>query len=408
MVAKMARRSVPGDLFGLEIECEGKKVGYGGDNIDILTSWAPLNDGSLRAYKGHAPCEWVFNGPVKYKPAVARVNELFDYFENRKTQLVCSNRTSVHVHYNMGDKNAYQLVNMFILFTMLEDLMDRYCGEERNGNLFCLSSRHAEQQIVWMQDACFKNYNFNMRADNRYCSFNFASIAKFGTVEFRGMRGLDKREDVLAWLSILNEFCEFACYKMKNPIELVEQISVKTPVGFLKEVFSPQNYRLLTQGLEEFEINQSIYDGLRLVQMLCYKVGTEFDKVRLRGRDFWAAFKEDGEAQPDVDPQEIIDNGGVARKAPRRNPFDQLLQAQRNRNLNPAQEQILREELLPEGWHQPPAPPVHEPINPAQNRAQINREIADAVQRLEMENIQARMNRARPGRDPLGFVDDQF
>lgn len=317
-VARMVRAAKMGDLFGIELECEGRSVDYDGVQKDILKDWAPHNDGSLRANHGSC-CEWVFNGPVKYKQSVDRVDKLFSYFEKRKARLVTSNRTSTHVHFNMGDKNAYQLVNMFILFSILEDLLDRYCGEDRRGNLFCLSSRHAEEQLHWMRDACFKHFNFNLREDHRYCSFNVASINKFGTVEFRGMRGLDNREDILAWLSILNEFCDYACYKMRNPVSLVEMISAKTPKGFLKEVFSKENVERLTAGLDEATINHSIFEGLRLIQMLCYRIGTEFEQVRLRGRDFWASFKDDGEPELDVDPNLLagMPVGGNVRARPR-------------------------------------------------------------------------------------------
>lgn len=316
-VTKMARHAKQGDLFGVELECEGRNVDYKGGDA-ILKDWAPHHDGSLRPNHGSC-CEWVFNGPVKYKPAIERVNKLFDYFEENKAKLVTSNRTSVHVHFNMGDKNSYQLVNMFILFSILEDLLDRYCGEDRNGNLFCLSSRHAEEQLRWVQDACFKHFGFFLREDQRYCSFNIASISKFGTVEFRGMRGLDNREDLLAWLSILNEFCDYACYKMKNPVTIVEQISVKTPMGFLKEIFSRDNLNRLTDGLDEQVINQSIYEGLRLVQMLCYRIGTEFDQVRLRGRDFWASLNDSAEPELDIDPALLAAGGRVAPARPRGN-----------------------------------------------------------------------------------------
>lgn len=301
-VSKMARAPKQGDLFGIELECEGRNVAWDGSDPNLVKDWAPHADGSLRNNHGQS-CEWVFNGPVKYETSLKRIDVLFKYFEKREAKLVTSNRTSTHVHFNMGDKNAYQLVNMFILFTLLEDLLDRYCGEDRRGNLFCLSSRHAEEQVQWITDAVFKNFNFGVFRENfRYCSLNLAAINKFGTVEFRGMRGLDTQEDVVAWLNILNEFCEYACYTMKNPVDLIEAISVKTPLGFVKEVFSKDNFMLLTKGIDEHEINASIYEGLRLVQMLCYRVGTEFDQVRLRGRDFWASFGGDAEPELDVDP----------------------------------------------------------------------------------------------------------
>lgn len=372
-VSKMARRAKQGDLFGIELECEGRNVDWDGSSGNLLNDWAPHADGSLRNNHGSC-CEWVFNGPVKYKPSVARVEKLFEFFDKRKAKLVTSNRTSTHVHFNMGDKNAYQLVNMFILFTILEDLLDRFCGEDRNGNLFCLSSRHAEQQVQWMQDACFKHYSFGFREDWRYCSLNIASINKFGTVEFRGMRGLDNKDDVLAWLSIINEFCDYACYKMKNPVELIEAISVKTPLGFIKEVFSKDNFMLLTKGIDEHVINQSVYEGLRLVQMLCYKIGTEFDQVRLRGRDFWASFKEDAEPDRDVDPAVFVGRAVPAPRAARGRGL------QFNRIADPA--------ALPEGWGQ-----IAEA--PRQNVDELLREMGRAQMVLNANPFAQRPARAR-------------
>jgi hypothetical protein len=372
----MARVAKTGDLFGIEVECEGIRVNWGGEDVDILKDWDPHNDGSLRPYKGHPPAEWVFKGPVKYKKAVERVNSLFDYFAKKKATLITSNRTSIHVHFNMGDKTVYQLVNLYILFTIIEDLMDRYCGEDRNGNLFCLSSRHADEQLRWINDVCFKEMQIRYREQNRYCSLNLASMTKFGTVEFRGMRGLDNAADVLSWLSIINEFCDYACYKMNNPAKLIEEISVKRPVGFLREIFSKENFVKLTHGLDEDVIDQSIYEGLRLVQMLCYKIGTEFDQVRLRGRDFWASFKDDADPVEDEEPQ----------KAKVRNPFanlarEGLAQARQGgiRLRQPPPVEINRNEFnrlfnqrapAPEGWMidpvdvQPAARPRWAHINP--------------------------------------------
>lgn len=307
-VTVMQRPAVQGDSFGIEIECEGKNVNWQGKNEDILKSWMPENDGSLRAHHG-PPQEWVFKGPANYATSVQRVHGLFDFFDKQKAEFVTSNRTSVHVHFNMGDKNVYQLVNMFILFTILEDLFDSYCGEDRNGNLFCLSSRHAEEQIRWMENACLNSFMFNQQENQRYCSFNTASLNKFGTVEFRGMRGLDNREDVLAWLSIINDFVIYACYEMKSPVTLVEAISMETPLGFIKKVFNGQNFDRLTKDLDEDTINQSVYEGLRLVQVLCYKVGAQFDKVVLKGRDFWAGLgeviKEEAPQAPEMPAQRV-------------------------------------------------------------------------------------------------------
>lgn len=317
-----------GDLFGVELECEGKNIDWD-TTPEIVEMWAPHRDGSLRNYHGQA-CEWVFNGPATYNKSVERVNALFDYFEKRKAKLVPSNRTSTHVHFNMGDKCGYQVVNLFILFTILEDILDRYCGEDRRGNLFCLSSRHAEEQVRWVSEAVFDTGRLRFRDENRYCSLNLASLNKFGTVEFRGMRGLDKREDILSWLSIINELCDYACYKMNNPITLVEQISVKTPAVFLSDIFSDENVGKLTNNLTNNQIHDSVYEGLRLVQMLCYRIGAEFDGVVIQAKDFWASFdretKDTDQALPEA-PQNPF-------RVNLQNPFDRVAEGA-IRHLNP-------------------------------------------------------------------------
>jgi hypothetical protein len=286
-IAPMHVKAKTGDLYGIELECEGRNVDWD-QSAGVVKAWSPHRDGSLRNNHGEA-CEWVFRGPVTYAKSCDRVEVLFDYFTKRKAVLVPSNRTSTHIHFNMGDKNGYQFVNLFILFTIFEDLLDRFCGEDRNGNLFCLSSRHAEEQLEWFKSACFERFALNFREEQRYCSLNLAAINKFGTVEFRGMRGVDNKDDMLAWLSIVRELCEYACYTMRNPVAIVEQISVKTPKMFLSEIFSDENVKRLTEGLSDNEIHDSVYQGLRLVQMICYQVGAEFDGVKIVGKDFWAS-----------------------------------------------------------------------------------------------------------------------
>lgn len=405
--APSVRGAQLGDLFGIEVECEGKNVGLVG--LDILDSWAPHHDGSLRAWQGHEPCEWVFNGPANYKRSVERVNALFDYFEKNKARLHLSNRTSIHVHFNMGDKTTYQLVNTYILFTILEDLLDAYCGEDRNGNLFCLSSRHAEGQLRWVEEAIFKNFRFKYNDNWRYCSLNLASLNKFGTIEFRGMRGLDKREDLLAWLDIINELVTYSCYTMKNPVELIESISQKRPSGFIKEVFSRENFIRLTKGIDEDQIDHSIYEGLRLVQMLVYKIGTEFDQVRLRGKDFWAGFQEN-EPPRDIDPKDIL--GGKAQKAARpfagvemgADPFRHRRGAVRVEPADPGMNPwVVRNadgaNPLPPGWGEPdmdmdmpdPVRPPAPPREPewALREDEWRRQDAERQARLRQQAVQA-------------------
>lgn len=296
-----------GDLFGIELECEGSKVDVGGSEaVKLLNGgWSPHNDGSLRANHGSS-CEWVFNGPVDYEASLERISDLFKYFEARKARLVTSNRTSTHIHFNMGDKKVYQLINLFVLFTIFEDILDRYCGEDRRGNLFCLSSRMAGEQIAWVESMCFETNDIDIRENNRYCSLNLAALTKFGTVEFRGMRGLDNVRDMSLWLKIINYLCDYACWKMRSPSKLIEDISLKSPVGVFREVFVDTSEELLS-GLTEEELVASVYEGIRLIQVLAYRVNEVFDKVKPNTRDFWAEIGKKTKSKPKKLDDDLLD-----------------------------------------------------------------------------------------------------
>lgn len=286
-VTRQGGRPMPGDLFGVELELEGKHVVA--VPLENRGDWVPHKDGSLRA--NHGDCiEWVFGRPLGLDKAKSAVDDLFVGLDKAKAKIVTSNRTSTHVHVNMSDKSAYQVVNLFLLFTVLEDILDSYCGADRNGNLFCLSTRLAEYNLDVFNRSCFEYYNFyEFSEDMRYSSLNMSSLNKFGSVEFRGMRGLDNARDVKDWLDILNELTQFACYKMGNPFEdLILGVSVKTPIGFLREVFSQKCLDALIKDRTGDEINASIFEGLRLIQMTASKFYQDWDKVIKREPDFWA------------------------------------------------------------------------------------------------------------------------
>lgn len=287
-----------GNLYGVELEMEGTNLIPNGG---LVKGWAPHEDGSLRHHHGQA-IEWVSASPVIFKTMCTRIKNLFDSLTKNEAKIVCSNRTSTHVHYNMGDKKVYQLVNLFVAYTIFEDLLARYSGEDRNGNLFCVGIRQAQDIIDRFNDAVSRHGNFlKFNNDYRYAGFNLCSLNKFRTVEFRTMRGLDNAEDVIAWLSILNELCTFACYEMKEPSKFLEGLSIYGIDGTLSSVFSEDSIKRLTENVPEQEVSASIWEGLRVVQPLAYKVSAFYDKLKPISKDFWEEKAQEEEAEDDFD-----------------------------------------------------------------------------------------------------------
>lgn len=263
------RGAVPkgGMLYGLELELEGRNVAMEGVPSK---NWRRVEDGSLRGES----TEYVFTAPCEYDEALKRVDRLFKTFAENKVVLKNSYRTSTHVHLNFSDKIGKQVVNFFFLHTILEEVLEHYCGDMRKGNLFCLSCRDNEELVDLLETALFTNGNW-MPFNNevRYNAANLAALNKFCTIELRTMRGADSADDVKDWLEVLKHLYEFACKDCPPPWRLVESLSNLGPEGFITTVFPAKvAYKLLKTWPANKSLQASLMNGVRLIQMLAYKL----------------------------------------------------------------------------------------------------------------------------------------
>jgi hypothetical protein len=266
--ALTGRKAREGFLYGVELELEGYNVGMEGVPSK---NWKRVEEGSLR---GEA-IEYVFTVPCAYDEAIARVNKLFDTMQKCNVQLKNSYRTSTHVHLNFSDKLGKQVINFFILHTILEELLSYYCGESRKGNLFCLSTRDAEE-LVNMFERCVFNHGCYREFSNdvRYQSCNLAALNKYGTIELRSMRGANTAKEVNEYLEIVKSMYEFACGEnCPEPWRLVESLSHLGMDGFLAQVFSNKLIdKLMKTWPVVKDLRLSLMEGVRLIQMLAYKL----------------------------------------------------------------------------------------------------------------------------------------
>lgn len=273
-VVDITGRGKVGDLFGVELELEGRGVMMEGVGI---RGWKRTHDNSLRGES----VEFVFADPCKIEVAKERVTSLFKKMKAEGVDLKNSYRTSTHVHLNFGDKTVKQMLTFFTLFTMLEEILENYSGDDRVGNLFCLSSRRSEGIIRVLSDSVLKHQNLgDFNADRyKYAACNLSTLYKFGTLEIRTMRGAHTAEQVNDWLDILNELLQRSL-KAKDPREFIENISMLGPDGFLRDVFSARCRMELVKGLPAgFDFRNSLLEGARLCQMFAYEIGDDFNEV---------------------------------------------------------------------------------------------------------------------------------
>ena len=202
-------------LLGVEIECEGANL-----QIPSEQFWNTEADGSLRGRFPSESAEYVLKGPqsVEFtKKALIHLNEI-----QKDAQLKFSFRTSVHVHCNMQDATEDQILNTMYTYFLIENTLLRYCGDVRIGNRFCLRLGDAEELLVYIKHFIIHGFDGLRQIDEnrvRYAALNMASLRKYGSLEFRGMRGTMDPEVLFPWIDAIANLKKYAMSK-KDIVEI--------------------------------------------------------------------------------------------------------------------------------------------------------------------------------------------
>lgn len=189
--------------IGIEIETETAKA-Y---EHPEFSYWGVHTDGSLRNYG----VEYVLAQPLDYNSShyKAALDEFAKFAS--KIKWLPSVYTSVHVHFNVKDFELSRIGTFITLYLLFEEQLSRYCGPDRDGNLFCLKTRAAErnyQQMVSLfqtieksgDSRCVRSLNQSVL---KYAGLNIAPLRIFGSLEVRTHGGTTDVEEIHRWVSIL-------------------------------------------------------------------------------------------------------------------------------------------------------------------------------------------------------------
>jgi hypothetical protein len=265
---KMASKSQEGEI-GIEIECEGMNLA-----THIIDWWVVHQDGSLRYVHDHPPQEYVLRKPISREDVPKALDYLTKKLKQSGSQIVDSHRTSVHVHVNcqkMTLKQIYQYICMYMIF---EEKLVEFSGPDRPGNLFCLSAKQGEYFITVLETAIQQENFTELFSDNlRYTSCNTASLGKFGSLEFRSMRGTVDQNLIQTWIDILLILRDKAL-EYEDPRKIVEDFTTLNARPFLKKIFGgrPDIQAML---LSHPDIHTSLWDGLRMMRDVAYAIKWE-------------------------------------------------------------------------------------------------------------------------------------
>lgn len=254
--------------IGLEIEAEGMNL-----FSTPISWWVTHQDGSLRAVKDHPPVEYVLRRPISRAEVPQALSYLTKKLKESGSSIVESHRTSVHVHVNCQQMTVKQIYQYWCLYTIFEEMLVEFSGPDRPGNLFCLSTKQAEYAVNCLEQAIqTENFNEIFNDNLRYTSCNVASLGKFGSLEFRSMRGTVDQNLIQVWVDLLlllrDKALEYEC-----PRSIVEDYTRLGPDAFLMKTFSSRpDIRAIFLSRPLTERNKSMWEGLRLMKDVAYAI----------------------------------------------------------------------------------------------------------------------------------------
>lgn len=277
---------VKGDV-GLELEVEGKRLPSQEDVSTFKSStlgrvWTVHNDGSLR----NGGLEYVLDAPCLEEEVPEMVEGLFKIFDVNKTKLDFNQRTSTHVHINVSHMKANHLTSFLVLWYIFEEALLNWCGETRAGNLFCLRSKDSSFIPEQWRDSLSSGH-FKFSNDYKYSSLNLGAFSRFGSFEFRGLRGCEEPSLVIQWSSLLMALRKEAETTLDNPPLIVERMSGEGPDSLFQSLCDKYHLGDFAKEILSLEANQDFnkmcWEGFRNIQSIIYEV--DWNKIIDKSRE---------------------------------------------------------------------------------------------------------------------------
>lgn len=249
-----------GFLFGIEIEVEANNFlpDYIADSY-----WTCHHDGSLRG-RG-SQMEYVFSKPLPIKDSIIELKKLDKRMVDTKVQLYETIRAGTHIHLNVNPLTLSELKKFTVLYFICEEVLVDLCGEGRQGLHFCLRAVDSRMFIPLIKEKIFSGRAQKISNDLRYSAMNFASLPKFGSLEFRAIKTPIPFIRIEQFLTFFNKLLEYS-KEFENTEKIMEEMSGGGGSQKLEKIFV-NSFLLNTTPKDFFEKTRN---GVWLAQHLAY------------------------------------------------------------------------------------------------------------------------------------------
>jgi len=250
---------------GIEIELESSSPMPGVGEFDT-SRWSKQIDGSLR---GADSAEFVLRAPVRTSKVNEVLLELKGIIKSSNTQVMDSVRAGTHIHYDVSNLSVKEFYTFLCVWYTLEELLSSQFGEGRQGNHFCLRAVDAEWVIHTLSEEVRTGRFIGTYLGNntiRYCALNLTSLFKYGTVEFRALRGSLDNLYITRWVNILDSVVKNSRL-FKDPKQVVLNFSEGGEAEFVRHILGPEE---AGSFLVHPEATSILRRGARLAQDIAY------------------------------------------------------------------------------------------------------------------------------------------
>lgn len=262
-IFKVDRKYITKGVIGVEVEVEGSNLPA------HVEGWRLEHDGSLRE-----GIEYVFVKPMSVEQGMSTLDNLAVAFKENNSEVPESVRAGVHVHINVQDMDVVQLFTFITCYLVLEDTLIKYCGENRQGNLFCLRATDAQFLPFILHEVIRNKELYRLHHDDlRYASINLKALGEYGSLEFRAMRSTPDIEAIKTWVNMLLSIKE-ASTSFKNPKEVMYSMSMEGQREFAARCLG-EYIGLVDSPL----LGKEVSNCARNIQMVAF--ATDWEKFKL-------------------------------------------------------------------------------------------------------------------------------
>jgi len=261
-------RNVKGDV-GIEIEVEGKNL----PEVIEGNFWKVVAEGSLR--HGY---EYVLKSPISVGRLKESLAEFDSAFAENKSEPISSIRTSVHIHINANKSSVVELYRFFALYWLVEEFLVGLNTPIREGNLFCLRQIDADGLMSEIIKAAANGSIPRFSVDSaKYAALNMSALQKYGSLEFRFIKGTTNSRIIHFWVKGLYDF--FIMSKQIKDLDTILSMNVSDPIPILKKILPITLLSAVLRKYSEEQISSSMRKGWKYSYLLNQELKSEFFKI---------------------------------------------------------------------------------------------------------------------------------